>query len=231
VLIAALTVGAVTSPAAGAPPLAQTSQATLSQAGTIRSEINARIRLVSGGGLNVSEATSTAPIDSFTLLSEDLLDARFVPARGGVWYAICAVGAVCPYPGPRLSRPAGDHLVRRLALELALRTFLETDAPVVGVSLPTPHFVAVVFERDELAAAVDMAAFATALRNEPLLDPRVIALARVASSRQRLEPLSTLQRTVDELTRPRTYLFLDFEPGPYGPLSWAGMPCWPVVTW
>jgi hypothetical protein len=58
----------------------------------------------------------------------------------------------------------------------------------------------------------------------------VTALAKAASGRPRLE-LSALQRTVDELTRPRTYLFLGFEPGPYGPMSWAGMPCWPIVDW
>jgi hypothetical protein len=230
-LAVAFAVGTITSSAAGAPPIAQTSQATLSQARGIRDDLNARIGLVPGAGLSVTEATSTDVVDSFTLLSEDLLDARFVSTAGGVWYELCQDGTTCPYPAPRLSRPAGDRLARRIALELVLRTFLASDAPVVGVSLPTPHFVAVIIEQDELAARVDMPALARALRAEPLLDPAVAALAKTASEGQRLEPPSSLQRTIGELTRPRTYLFLDFEPGPYGPMSWAGIPCWPIVRW
>lgn len=213
-LAAALAVGAITSPATGALPGALTSQATLSQARTIRDEVNTRVRLVPGRGLSVTEATSTAGVDSFTLLTEDLLEVRFVPARGGVWYAICPNRALCPYPAPRLSRPATDYLPRRLALELALRTFLETDAPVVGVALPTRQFVAFIVERDELARTVDIAALGEALREEPLLDPP-----------------ASLRRTVNELTRPRTYLAIGLEPGPYGDDSWAGMPYWPKISW
>ena len=211
-LTAALAVGTLTTPAAGAPPITHTTQTTLAQAVTIRDEVDTRIGRVRGAGLSVTEATSTDVIDSFTLLSQSLLDARVVPARGGVWYAICAKGALCPYPKPRLSRPAGDYLPRRLALELALRTFLETDAPVVGVSLPTPGFVAVVFEREALARTVDMAELAGSLREEPLLDPP-----------------AWLRALVGELTRPSTYFFIGLEPGPYGSLSWAGFPCWPTT--
>jgi hypothetical protein len=210
----------------------RTSPATLSRARTIGNDFNARIGVsVPGAGLAVTEATSSDSVDSFTLLSEDLLDTRLVPARGGVWYTICPERALCPYPAPRSSRPASDHLPRRLALELVLRTFLETDAPVVGVSLPTPHYVALIVERDELAREVDLAALAEALREKPLLDPPIAARARALSKGQHPDPPASLQRTVDELTRPRTYLFLGLEPGPYGLNSWAGMPCWPVVNW
>jgi len=221
-------VGAVVSTARGA---AATSPATLAHAVSIRDEVNTRIRLLAGPGLSVTEATSTDMIDSFTLLSDDLLDARFVPASGGVWYTICPDRALCPYPSSRLSRPASDRLARRLALELALRTFLETDAPVVGVALPTPHFVAVVLEREELAREVDMPALASALRQEPLPDRPRVALAKALDGDRALTPATPLQRTIDELTRPRTYLYLGFEPGPWGPMSWAGMPCWPEVSW
>ncbi len=222
-------VGTVVSTARGAA--SATSPATLARAASIRDEVNTRIRLLAGAGLSVTEATSTDMIDSFTLLSEDLLDARFVPARGGVWYTICPDRALCPYPASRLSRPASDRLARRLALELALRTFLETDAPVVGVALPTPHFVAVVLEREELARKVDMSALANALSREPLLDRPLAALAKPLDGDRPTDTPTALQRTVDELTRPRTYLFLDFESGPYGSMSWAGMPCWPAVSW
>jgi hypothetical protein len=233
VVLAALTiaVGTLTPSATGAPPLAPASAATLAQAGTIREELNTRIRLVPGAGLSVTEATSTDMIDSFTLLSQDLLDARFVPAAGGVWYTLCPTAVGCPSPASRFARRADDRFARRLALELALRTFVTSDAPLVGVALPTPRFVAVIFERDELAAKVDMPALARALRAEPLVDPAVAALAKTARAGNQWTPFSSLQRTIDELTRPRTYLFLDFEPGPYGPMSWAGMPCWPVVDW
>ncbi len=222
-------VGTVVSTARGAA--AATSPATLAQAASIRNEVNTRIRVLAGAGVSVTEATSTDMIDSFTLLSDDLFDARFVPARGGVWYTICPDRALCPYPASRLSRPASDRLARRLALELALRTFLETDAPVVGIALPTPQFVAVILEREELARIVDMPALASALRREPLLDRPRAALARALDGDRALNPATPLQRTVDELTRPRTYLFLDFERGPYGSRSWAGMPCWPAVSW
>jgi hypothetical protein len=227
-LVVVFAVGTVVSTARGASPA--TSPATLARAASIRDEVNTQIRLLSGAGLSVTEATSTDMIDSFTLLSADLFDARFVSARGGVWYTICPDRALCPYPASRLSRPASDRLARRLALELALRTFLETDAPVVGVSLPTPHFVAVILEREELARRVDMTVLASALREEPLLDPPRAALAKAHGRDRALNPITPLQRAVDELTRPRTYLFLDFEPGPYGSLSWAGMPCWPVMS-
>ena len=228
-LVVVFAVGTVVSTARGAA--SATSPATLAHAASIRDEVNSRIRLLTGAGLSVTEATSTDMIDSFTLLSEDLFDARFVPARGGVWYTICPDRALCPYPASRLSRPASDRLARRLALELVLRTFLETDAPVVGVALPTPHFVAVVLEREELERKVDMPALAHALSQEPLLDHPRVALANALDGNQATDRPTALQRTVDELTRPRTYLFLDFEAGPYGPMSWAGMPCWPVVSW
>jgi len=227
--VVVVAVGTVVSTARGAAP--GTSPATLVRAASIRDEVNTRIQLLAGAGLSVTEATSTDLIDSFTLLSDDLFDARFVPARGGVWYTICPDRALCPYPASRLSRPASDRLARALALELALRTFLETDAPIVGVALPTPHFVAVVFEREELARRVDLAALVRTLSREPLLDPKRSALAKPHARDRASTTATPLQRTVEELTRPRTYLFLGFEPGPYGSMSWAGMPCWPVIGW
>ena len=85
--------------------------------------------------------------------------------------------------------------------------------PVVGVALPTPHIVAVVFDRTELAG-IELAGLARVLASTPLLDSS-----------------PGLRRLVDELTLPRTYLFLGFEPGSSRGVSWAGMPRWPVVHW
>ena len=75
------------------------------------------------------------------------------------------------------------------------------------------------------------AALAAALSREAPVDRSATALTGVLRGEGRLDPAAALQRTVDAVTRPRTYLFLDFEPGPYGPMSWAGMPCWPIVDW
>jgi hypothetical protein len=152
-------------------------------------------------------------------------------ARGGVWYAICPERALCPYPAPWLARPASDHLVRQIALQLVLRTFLETDAPVVGVALPTPQFVALIVEREELARKVDLAAVARALGEQPLLDPTLSAFALAPRAHGEPHPQAALLRMVEELTRPRTYLFLGLEFGPTGGPSWAGMPYWPSPRW
>jgi hypothetical protein len=230
VSVAGLVGGGAT--AAGAQPATQSpSPTTLAHAGAIRDDVNGRIRLVAGAGLAVTDASSTDVLESFSLLSDDLLDTRFVLARGGVWYAICPERALCPYPAPWLARPASDHLVRQVALQLVLRTFLETDAPVVGVALPTPQFVALIVEREELARKVDLAAVARALGEQPLLDPTLSAFALAPRAHAEPHPQAALLRLVEELTRPRTYLFIGLEFGPTGGPSWAGMPYWPAPRW
>ena len=64
----------------------------------------------------------------------DLLARRFIPAANGIWYAICPVGATCPYPAHRSARPAAALAPRRLALELALRTFLRRQPTSLRVA-------------------------------------------------------------------------------------------------
>lgn len=182
----------------------------LAQARTIRAEVHARIQQLPGPKLSVIEASPTNVIESFTLLSEDLLETRYVPADDGIYFALCPAGATCPYAAPRFARGAADHLPRRLALELALRTFVETNAAVVAVSLPTRHFLLLVLERDELGHERDMSALLHALRRDPLRSPS-----------------SSLRRSVDALTRPRTYSFVAYEPTPSGGTSWGGVPRWP----
>jgi hypothetical protein len=184
--------------------------ASLAPAQTIRAQVDSRYRVPRAGGLAVTEASSTGVVESFALLTPDLLRTRHVPAANGIYYAICPVGAACPYPVRRLARPAADLVPRRLALELAVRTFLETPAAVVAVSLPTPGFAAFVVERDELAHEVDLAALAAALRAHP---------ARALSP--------SLGGVVDRVTRPRVFLALGLEPAPGGGDSWVGIPRWP----
>ena len=136
-------------------------QRTLAQARAIKAEITARYVRQGGPKLVVTEASATSVIESFLLLSSDLLELRVVPADNGIHYAICPARATCPYPGPRAARPASAFVPRRQALELAVRTFIETSAAVVSVSLPTRDYVFFLVERDELQG-FDMAALAKA---------------------------------------------------------------------
>lgn len=186
---------------------------SLSRAQMIRTQIDARYRGPQGRGLAVTEATSTGVVESFTLLTPDLLETRFLPADNGIYYTICPVRATCPYAARRFARAAADLVPRRLALELALRTFLETSADVVAVSLPTPRFIAFIVERRELAREVDMPTLAKALSGDP---SRALSLS--------------LERIVHRVTWPRVFLFVALEPTPSGRDSWAGIPRWPTVT-
>jgi hypothetical protein len=205
-------------PAAALPAQASSTAATLeprslARAQTIRVQLDSRYRVLPGRGLAVTEATSTGVVESFTLLTPDLLEARLLPADNGIYYAICPVRARCPYPAPRVARPAADFLPRQLALELAIRTFLETSANVVAVSLPTPRFVLFVVERGELAREVDMPALARALSGDP------------ADA-----PAARLQQTVDQLTRPRVFVVIGLEPTPTGRDTLGAVPRWPTVS-
>ena len=184
------------------PAWTESAPGRLVHARAIRAEVNARARLLPGVRLTISEPTTTAVVESFALLSQDLLETRYVPAERGIWYAICPARAVCPYPRPPLSRPAADYLPRRLALEPAVRTFVETDARVVAVSLPTPRFTTMIVTREDWEKRTSPPP--QSLREGPML----------ASS-------APLRLSVDELTCPRTYVFLGLEPGANGGPSWG----------
>jgi hypothetical protein len=156
--VALSVIAAVAVPAsAGAEP--RTATDMLARAEQIRVEVDARYR-----GLRVTEASSTDVIESLTLF-DDGADPRVVPAANGIYYAICPTRATCPYPG-RAARPAGALAPRRVALELAVRTFLETSADLVVVSLPTPRFILLVFER----GVIDTETVAEALAEYPAAD-------------------------------------------------------------
>lgn len=184
----------------------------LVRAEAIRARLDARYRPSSSGGLAVTESTSTGVLESYTLLSPDLTGSRVVSAANGIYYAICPVRATCPFPAARYARPAADYVARRLALQLALRTFLETSAELVVVSLPTPSYEALVVQRDELARDFDLAASARALGGDP---SRALSVS--------------VTELVDRLTRPRVFVALGLEPTPRGGASWAGMPHWLVT--
>jgi hypothetical protein len=203
VVLAATTAGTV----ADASRLAhELEPATLARAKAIRAEVNARYRRMPGPKLVVTEATTTAAVESFTLLDAGVGEARIVPAANGIWYAVCPLRASCPYPG-RLARPAGDFLVRRLALELAVRTFLQTPAPVVAISLPTADFTFLLVERHELG--------------------NLASLAKVLSGNLARAPSVSLLRIVHELTRPRVFVGIELEPTSGGHFTLTGFPYWP----
>jgi hypothetical protein len=128
--------------AATPAPTEPTSTNPLAHARQIAVEVDTRYP-----GLRVTEASSTSVIESLMLSDAD--DTRVVPADHGIYYAVCPNRATCPYPG-HAARPATALAPRRVALELALRTFLETSANLVVVSLPTRRFILLVFERDAI---------------------------------------------------------------------------------
>src|SRR4051812_22771970 len=147
-LLPAAVQGAGDTPAApGMPP-------ALLRAQKIRAQINARYLAPGGPKLAVTEASSTAVVESFSLPAPEGL--RVVPTDGGIYFAICPQHARCPRPAGASARPAAAFLPRRQALELALRTFVETSADVVAVSLPTTRFVLFIVERGELERDVNM---------------------------------------------------------------------------
>ena len=162
-----------------------------------------------GPGLAVTEASSTGVIESFSLLTLEGL--RVVPADGGVYFAICPRHARCPLPARRSARPAAAFLPRRQALELALRTFLETPADVVAVSLPTTRFVLFIVERGELEREVDLPTLTKRLAGNP-------TLAVDAS----------LRRSVDQLTYSRIFIPLGLESTATGADTMPAVALWPT---
>ena len=212
--VAALSLAGAPSGSAGEPPVRDGADpptyghaAAVERARTIRAAVNARF--TTPHGLVVSEASSTAVIDSFTLLTPPDWDTRVVSAANGIYYAICPTGATCPYPVRRHALPADAFLPRRQALELALRTFAETSADLVVVSLPTRRFVLLVVERDILEHA----------------DTRRIMEASTREPRSAADP--SLRRLVDTLARPRTFAPSGLEPTPSGRDTMVALPVWP----
>jgi hypothetical protein len=168
---------------------------SLTRARLIRAEVTARYRKVPGRKFAVTEATSTAVVRSVTLVT-DWLEPRVVPADNGIYFALCSSHARCPYPVQSAAWRAAAFLPRRQALELALRTFLETSVDLVLVALPTAEPVWLVFERDEFLTSIDV----PVLRDQLSSDPADTD-----------EPLREL---VGRLTRPRLFVPLPILPPP-----------------
>ncbi len=205
-LIAAMSAVTAAAAVAGANALGPR---TLAQARAIKAEITARYVRQGGPKLVVTEASPTSVIESFLLLSSDLLELRVVPADNGIHYAICPVRATCPYPGPRAGRPASAFVPRRQALELAAADVPRNVRRRSSRSRSRRRdYVFFLVERDELQG-FDMAALAKALGGNP---------AR--------SPAASLRRIVDEITRPRLFVPLGLEPTPSGRQSLGAAPLW-----
>ena len=153
--------------------------------------------------------SSTGVVESFTLLEQHGAGPRVVSAETGVYFAVCPVRATCPAPAPRYARRAIDFLPRRQALELAVRTFLETSASIVAVSLPTRRPRLFIAERAELGHRIDLPALGEALAG----DPAVAA--------------SSMRRLVDRLTRPRIFVPVALDATPGGGDTFVAAPLWP----
>jgi hypothetical protein len=158
--------------------------AVIDRAVAIRADVTARYS--STQGLVVTEASSTDLVGSLTLWSSDGTSGREVPTARGVYYALCPTRTTCPFPSRKRARPVAAFAPRQAALELALRSFAETTADPVVVSLPTRRWVLLVLERSELAAIASAAAL------DAGWDPRV-------------RPPNAIRAAVDELTLRHLY--------------------------
>jgi hypothetical protein len=206
VLAAALAAGAASViPAAASDGAPELPPDALARAKVIRAEVNERYGRVPGRKLVVTETSRTGVVDSFTLFGPGLDGARTVSAANGIWFALCPARARCPYPGRRFARPAADFLPRRMALELAARTFAETSADLVVVGLPTPRFTLLVVQRADLADQL----------------PGLVQALRGAPPTSRL-PL------VDVLTRSRVFVGAGLDSTPAGGDTLIAYPRWPV---
>jgi len=158
------------------------------RAQAIRAEVNARYRLLPGRKLVVTGATSMGGVPFLALFSHDWLEGRIVPVDNGIHFDICSARARCPYPARWAAWQVAADLPRRQALELALRTFLQTTVNLVVVSLPTAQPVWAIFERADLLANIGARA----------------VLDRLASSPAVVDP--PLRELVAGLTRPRLFV-------------------------
>jgi hypothetical protein len=179
--------------AAPLPSTASLEPDALARARVIRAEVDARYRRIPGRKLVVTEATSAGVVSTFTLIADWLEPPRVVSADNGVYYAICPHRATCPYPPRSSAWPAGAFLPRRQALELALRTFLETSATLVVVALPTGTPIWVVFERDDLLTTIDAASVIERLAGRPAVgDPALRDLVGRVTQPLLFRPLPVL---------------------------------------
>jgi hypothetical protein len=195
VVLFTVVLGVTATPAHSSSPGSEPAANALAHAKVIRAEVTARYRNARGRKLVVTEVTATGVVESITLISDWLEPERVVPAQNGIYFAICSSHAKCPYPARSAVWPIEAFLPRRMALELALRTLVETSASLVVVALPTARPAWVVVERDLLVSGDAQAMLDRLTSNPDVTD-------------------STLRELVDRITEPRLFLPLPILPPP-----------------
>jgi hypothetical protein len=139
-------------PASAAESASELEPQALVRAKAIRTEVNARYRRLAGRKLRVTDVTTMGVIEPLRIMEGPFEPERVVPTDNGIYFQLCSVRARCPYPARSAVWPDDAFRPRRLALELAVRTFSRTTADLVVVALPTRFPTWIVFERDDLAA-------------------------------------------------------------------------------
>lgn len=126
---------------------------TLQRARGIAREVESRDRRAAGTRFAVTDVSLTLVVASVELGASGSQPARSIPADNGVHFSVCPLGtSMCAAPGSGVSRRTSSA-AGRVGVELALRTFLESPATLVVVSLPRPDgwpLIALVFERSVL---------------------------------------------------------------------------------
>jgi hypothetical protein len=152
---------------------------TLQRARGIAREVETRHRPAARTRFDVTDVSLTLVVASVELGASGSQPARSIPADNGVHFTVCPAGtAMCAGPGRGVSRRASSA-AGRVGLELALRTFLETPATLVVVSLPRAKGrpTALVFERSFLRG-IDAQALLRQLGEDATAGDRLDRVAR-----------------------------------------------------
>ena len=185
---------------------------TLQRAKGIAREVESSYRPAAGTRFHVTDVSLTLVVATVELGASASQPARSIPADDGVHFAVCPAGtAMCAAPGRGVSRRAFSA-AGRVGLELVLRTFLETQATLVVVSLPRADGwppAALVVERsflrgidaDALLRQLDEGASAGDRPDRVALH-YLVALAGLASYSATRDSLLTVPLPVETTTRP-----------------------------
>jgi len=154
-------------------------------------------RSVGVSRLAVTDVSLTSIVATIELGAGRSRPARSIPADEGIHFAVCpAASSTCLAPA-RDGSQAAARAARRLGLELALRTFLETSAKLVVVALPRAKApIALVFERSLLDVIDGEASLRRLHRNsvplerlDRIVGAHLVALAGLASYSQTRDSL------------------------------------------
>lgn len=147
--------------------------------------------------LAVSDVSLTLIVATIELGAGRSRPARSISADEGIHFAVCPTATSTCLAPARDGAQAAARAARRLGLELALRTFLETSARLVVVALPSvKEPIALVFERSLLDAIDGEASLRRLHRNavslgrlDRIASAHLVALAGLVSYSQTRDSL------------------------------------------